>query len=73
VWYDERTRALFLPIVGVLGVLVVVVLAATTDVDGDVIVAAITAIVTLTASAAGHAAGAAWGKSTTSRSEDGPG
>jgi hypothetical protein len=58
-WNDEHTRALFLPVVGVIGVLIATGLAVATDVDGNVIVAAITAIVTLTASAAGHAAGAA--------------
>jgi hypothetical protein len=58
-WTDENARALILPVVGVFGVLVVAALAALTDVDSDVIVAGITAIVTLTAAAAGHAAGAA--------------
>ena len=37
-WNDEHTRALILPVVGVLGMLGVVVLAAASHVGGDIVV-----------------------------------
>jgi hypothetical protein len=55
----EHRRAFWLPILGVVATLVLVVIAGVIPHIGTQISVAITAIVTLTAGAAGHAAGAA--------------
>ena len=58
-WTDEHARALILPLAGLLGVVVLVALGAYTRINETVLTAGITAVVTLTASAGGHAAGLA--------------
>ncbi len=58
-WNDEHARALILPLAGLIGVVALVALGACTRVRQEVLIAGITAVVTLTASAAGHAAGLA--------------
>ena len=61
-WNDEHARALILPLAGLVGVVVLVALGVRTDVDQEVLIAGLTAVVTLTASAGGHAAGMAQSK-----------
>lgn len=58
-WTDEHARALILPLAGLLGVVVLAILGACTRISETVLTAGITAVVTLTASAGGHAAGLA--------------
>jgi hypothetical protein len=60
--YDEHWRAFWLPVVGVIGVVVVLVFvvgsaARRVALPREVVVAVLTAIITLSAGAAGHAAG----------------
>jgi hypothetical protein len=58
--FDEHVRAFAMSVVGVAAVVIIFVVAATThSTDGSIFVGAITAVTTLAASAAGHAAGAA--------------
>ena len=58
-WTTDRGRALLLPLGGMVSVVLLVGLSAAWPVDGQVVTAAVTGVITLAAATGGYAAGAA--------------
>jgi hypothetical protein len=58
-WSSDRNRALVIPLAAMVAVVLLVAMSMVWPVDGQVVTAAVVGVLTLAATLAGHAAGAA--------------